>query len=172
MVPWVERKLLGGARMHLPSSFFRARTLVLALACLSAPALKAVVITVSSQDYDVTSVVGTYAELELTLLSQPWWENGAVASSFAGALGGQLGFPNITGLFAPLFLYQSNSGNLVAKAYTPFGDIFDAGLFGAESHTWAVASPVSPAGVPDSGTPIAMLGLALGGLVALRRRLA
>ncbi|MDX2241608.1 MAG: PEP-CTERM sorting domain-containing protein [Leptolyngbyaceae cyanobacterium bins.302] len=58
-----------------------------------APA-EAAQITVGSTTYEITTVTGTYKELEATLKSQVWWGSRTTAGLFAKSLGASLGFPD------------------------------------------------------------------------------
>lgn len=63
-----------------------------------------VIVTVGGTQYDVTTVTGTFASLASQLESTPWWNDATNATSFANAVGSQLGFPNA------VFGDVSNSG--------------------------------------------------------------
>lgn len=167
--------------MLLPSSFLRARALVLVLACagLSVPALNAVVVTVGSQDYNVSTIYGSYAAHAATLQSQVWWGDESTASSFASAVGDQLGLPNSAAIpFSPLYVFGTDqvANWLYAYVAEPSGSssysVQSYEFLSASQWTFAVATPVNSIGVPDSGASLALLGLSLAGLMALRRRLA
>ena len=140
-----------------------------AFACLSATAARAVIVTVNSVQYDVSTVTGNYASLASTLQSQVWWGNESVADSFAAAVGGHFGFPN-SSLGGPFFAFATSGSDVVARAWQFGGSTLGILVLGPASRTFAVAHQVGS--VPDSGITSAMLCLALGALIALRRRLA
>jgi hypothetical protein len=91
--------------MNRTFTLLRAACLALALSCLLAATSKAVVVTVNSLQYDVTSITGNYPSLSSTLQGQVWWGNQSLATGFAGAVGLQLGTPNL-GTFTPLFVWS------------------------------------------------------------------
>jgi hypothetical protein len=148
-----------------------------ALACLFATSAQAVVVTVNSVQYDVSTIFGTYPSLVSTLQSQPWYGSPTAADNFAYAVSGQLGFPapgNTT--FGPFFAFAVSANSLdSAAASSIFSGIANTSFVGfvggtTDPHTFAIIQPTS--GVPDAGVTAAMLGLALVGLTAVRRRLA
>ena len=66
-------------------------------------------VEVGGSKYDVTTVFGTFNNLENELTDidwAPWWGNGPLAEDFAKALGGSLGYPNSGD--GPFFAYEVN----------------------------------------------------------------
>jgi hypothetical protein len=157
--------------MNRTFTLIRAAGLALALSCLTATTSKAVVVTVNSVQYDVTSITSNYPSLSSTLQEQVWWGNQSLATSFATAAGLQLGAPN-PGSISPLFVWNVSGSDLVARATGTlntgvFTVLVSNGVNVQAPLTYAVAQL---AAVPDSGGTLAMLGTALAGLIALRRR--
>jgi len=117
--------------------------------------------------WDVTTVSGLTADLVGTIESQVWYGNSPLASTFAGALGGGLGYPNFTGgsgYASPYFAdFQNGSGAAAGALF--YQNTQSVGyLVGFGSGVFAVASRV-----PEPGT-LALLGLGLAGLGLSRRR--
>jgi hypothetical protein len=164
-----QNSLLPSMKLGLKS--FRVGSF--AIACLFATTAQAVVVTVNSTQYDVTSLFGNPGSALTTLQTQPWWGNSSTATSFAAAVTGQLGFPNSSLTLGPLFAYGiSGIGDLQYIVYTSGGSIA-AGIMLQSNpfpSTFAVAQPVT-GNVSDTGSSFALLGLALAGVAAVRRRL-
>lgn len=130
----------------------------------------------NDEQYDVTTITGTFDALSATLQSQIWWGNAAAASTFASAVGTQLGAPaeNVGLTFSnwgPLFA-RSVSGTQVSSIALDVAGVFGFTIQGPTSsttgtHTYAVAS-AQVAVVPLPAT-VWMLLAALGTLLGLKR---
>ena len=84
-------------------SLATATTIVVGSA-LIAPSAEAITITLDRTQYDVTTRVGTYTELESLLESQPWFGAPVILEDAARQVGGELGFTS------PLFAFQEDLG--------------------------------------------------------------
>ncbi len=80
-----------------------------AISLLGFSPAQAVVVTVNGTDYDITNQSTTYNASTSLLQSQPWWGDPVLASSFANAVGSQLGGVNISGAFGPAFAFRATS---------------------------------------------------------------
>ena len=86
---------------------------------LSAAASPAVTVTVGGNVWDVSTITGSFAELEDTLIGQAWWGDGGLAYDLAEALGSQLDFPNNFDLDGPYFAFLFFEGqDVYARALT------------------------------------------------------
>ena len=131
---------------------------------------RAVVITVDSQSYQMTTVTGVAQGFDDVLRSQPWFGDIDLTGEFVRALGDQLGTPNtFFGLPAgPIFIgFISQSGSWNVFVYTGTG-IGGTGIPIAPTDSITVAVTV-PLSVPASVT-LMLVGLAGLGLVARHRR--
>ena len=171
-VRWIATCSTVEAQLHAmnrPSNLLRGILFALGLACMLSTA-KAVVVTVNSVQYDITTVTTSFNAASATLQSQPWWGSDPIGIQFATAVGGQLGFPVNSGAYGPAFATLLPSSTLVFlvgfNSSTQVVDLLQTDAAGALSY--AVARRISS--VPESGATIVMLGAALAGLIALRRR--
>ena len=160
--------------MNQTLHLIRAGTLALGLACLSVPA-NAVVVTVNSVQYDITTVTDTPTNLFTQLQTQPWWGNESTAGLFANQVGSQFGYPHtiiFLGGVGPFFAFSGTPNSFSYAALTSAVGVTSSGLTGSENspRTFAVATTVPS--VPDSGATAVLLGTALAGLIGLRRWLA
>ncbi len=143
-----------------------------AIGCLFATTSQAIVVTVNSTDYDVTTITGTYLSVAPTLQNQVWWGSSDTSLAFANAVGTQ-GLPNF-GIIGPLFTWAVE-GDLISslvssRALTATNIPLSLNIAAGDPqpYTYAVASRTS---VPDSGATLAMFGVTLAGMIAIRRRL-
>ena len=144
----------------------------------SIPAHAVVVTTVGGTSYDVTTVVGGYADVSGTLMSQDFWADGPLAEELATLVDVALGTPNggANGVRGPLFavcdgvdcLWDSdNTKTIQGWSYRDpdpnpkLWSITEAQSAGA---TWAVATVVP---VPAA---VWLFGSGLIGLVGIARR--
>lgn len=147
-------------------------------------------ITVSGTTYNIAfSSSTTFANCEAAIRASPWWGNSAMASSFASALGGQLGAPT-AGTYGPLFGFGTYSGGTDNAAWNIGGTIAVSngnGWPSASLAQWAVdqsqiglsplcvaaSAPPFLAGVAPSsgstvgGTSVALTGSGFTGATAL-----
>ena len=144
----------------------KIKALAIALAFLAfAKLANAVPVTVNSVQYDITTVTTTLAADSAELISQPWWGNETLAINLANALGGALGFPNVSiGSYGPLFAYNSEEGFLYAKVKDDYG-VLSLAAPTVSTFTFAVVSSV-----PDSASTLGLTLLSATALVFAGRR--
>ena len=82
-------------------------TTIVAGSVFIAPSAEAITITLGTTQYDVTTRVGTYTQLESLLESQPWFGEEDILRDAAIQLGEEVEFPNA------LFAFQEDLGGLV-----------------------------------------------------------
>jgi hypothetical protein len=75
------------------------------------PTAQAATFTVNGRLYDITTVHGSFNDLQSQLQTTPWWGNPGLASQFANTVLGSLGFPNQAGsnIVGPTFAYGSRN---------------------------------------------------------------
>ena len=79
----------------------------------SARPAEAAMITLDGVDYDVTTVTGSFDELETQLKSNPWWGDWEMASRAAEKVKFYLGSASVLNLeLGPFFAYRLNAGDL------------------------------------------------------------
>ncbi len=139
-----------------------------ALGTLAAGHAQAYVVTVGGVQYDVTTFTGTYnANTSKFALPpapgvMPWWGNQALASSFATAVGANLGTPNSysSNTSGPVFAYTQSIGLVdgvnwcTANCMSNPDDYYASA---AESLVYAQATPLYTAPVP---APLPLFGAA------------
>ena len=141
---------------------------------LAVPAANAATFTVNGQDFDITTVTGTFDSLNSTglLSNQIWFGDQLLAIDFATAVGFSLGTPNFGGDDGPLFAYGTDGtdsflgvtfGILFSGPPQPIGNIVSVG----STLTFAVATPLSAVPLPAGGM-LMLSGLA--GIAAFKRR--
>lgn len=129
---------------------------------------QAVTVTIEDQQYEVSTVVGTFDDLEATLTAQVWWGDDNLAGDFFEAVGDSLGFPNdplISNPLGPLFAFKAGSTQFQFRSITDGGA---AGGFADrdEVFTFAIAE-IAAVPLPAS---LPLLFAGAGALVVLRRR--
>lgn len=132
---------------------------------------KAAQINLSGTIYNITTIDGTFGDLQTTLESQPWWGSSALAEEGAGDLGASLGFPNGLG---PYFGYERTATSTRGWSFDDEENaaigigVFDPDGFSA-SRTWAVTETATS--VPE---PLGILGTiaALGMGAGMKRKFA
>jgi hypothetical protein len=137
----------------------------LAAISLSPGSAQAFVVTVGGVQYDVTTFTGSYnANTSKFALPpapgvMPWWGSQSLAQQFAGAVAGNLGFPN--GTVGPLFgytLFEFVFGASVAScARFQGGSSTCSNSSGSSSQTWAQATAYTPPAASVPG-PLPALG--------------
>ena len=164
-------------------------TAALAAISLSPGSAQALVVTVNSVQYDVTTFTGTYNDNSSKFKTpanggvMPWWNNSTLAMSFATAVGTNLGYPNL-GVAGPVFGYGWESIDPCAENFDSCPDeivyyifrhsngaYFESDSSADSARTWAQASLyTAPAPVPG---PLPLFGAAaaLGFSRKLRKRI-
>jgi hypothetical protein len=171
------------SRNALGTSAIAGLAALASMAAVVAPA-RAVIISVAGVQWDVTSTLlpaGTsVSEFTSTYVtSQPWGkssnpsERKAIATDFAAALGGQLGYPNDLNQYGPFFAYLVETSPTLYTSATqpqaPGSPVFQTATSDpADSLYYARATRV-PSVVPG---PLPILGgmAAFGWSRRLRRR--
>jgi hypothetical protein len=153
-------------RVH--SSSMKLKILAVAFLLLAMfKSASAVVVTVNSVQYDITTITTSFTAGSLELMAQPWWSDSQTSVDFASAVGGSLGTPNFGGLSGPYFAYDVPFNREFAAGYfapvvghtTALGDATD------QEWTYAVASQV-----PDSGSALYLSLITLPALLFVERR--
>lgn len=139
---------------------------------------QALVVTVNSQDWEVTTFYGSYndnvSKFETAANGgvMPWWGSSADADAFATAVGSGLGFPNQPAFIiplGPLFAYDAPAYYLggftvVSSAVVerPWGLVTDVvgPLLASWPMHWAQATLVPAGGSANVPGPLPALGLA------------
>lgn len=163
--------------IHLLNGSLGALATLAALS-LSPGSAQAYVVTVSSVQYDVTTITGSYNANSALLSSQPWFGDSNLAQTFSGLVGSGLGTPNtgIQGLpasEAPYFAYNF-SGGVALLAYFRNGNVTLDTIPGSETqHTWAKATVLSASTPAPAPGPLPLLGAgaAFGFSRQLRKRI-
>lgn len=154
----------------------KTRSLVLAacLSLLSATASTATTFTVGGDDFDVTTITGTFADNRELLEGQVWFGSTDLAALFVSAVGFDLGLfsnpaflPTATGpLFATSF---GGTFDTVRFSFTETGqDVTITGLGDDVVATFAIAQPTISAVPLPAGGLLLLSGLA--GVAGLKRR--
>ena len=121
----------------------------LAAISLSPGSAQAYVVTVGGVQYDVTTFTGSYSAntskfaLPPAPGVMPWWGSQSLASQFALAVAGGLGFPNNAPTVGPFFGFVNDGEAVIAQAFSP--SLGGSGLTGAGAgygvtRTWAQAT--------------------------------
>ena len=118
---------------------------------------RALVVTVNSTQYDVTTFSGSYSNSNAKFSSvfMPWYGNTTLTQNFAAAVGAGLGYVNDGSINSPYFA-DSFSSNQVNMWYTFISDpstIRGANIPRNDSYEWAEAVAV-PGPVPILGIPV------------------
>ena len=169
-----------------------------ALIGIASPA-NALTITVDSQDWEISTIEGSFDELQSTLVDQVWWGNKDYATAFARAVQASESSTGLKELGLPNFLFpQSNIrdffGPFFAYAAGPYIPRLSPGPFQIESilynddrlsplatvgpfasstsYVWAIGEPEStdPVSTPEPATAFSLLALGLG-TIATKRKL-
>ena len=136
----------------------------------------AATITVSGQDYEITTVTGFYHNYIDTLDEQIWWGNPSLAEEFASTLGTSMGTLNggVSHPYGPAFGYSifDGPGYDYMNAYA-YKEGYKAGPRDVNAPsglywTYGVATPVvSPVPLPAAAW---LFGSALLGLIGYSKR--
>ena len=138
----------------------------LAMGVLGAGQAQALVVTVNSQQWDVTTFTGSYNANTALIQSQVWWKNFVLADQFATAVFNNLGTPNsipsgpTAGPAGPFFantdsngatvinvrVYSATSNSVINRSVSP----------SSTSNVWAQAYLVNvPGPLPALGAAVA-----------------
>ena len=134
-------------------------SVALAVISLSPQEARALVVTVNSIQYDVTTFTDNYdnSSSRFSTSSMPWWGNSSLTQDFARAVGAGLGYPNDSSNNSPYFAYSSPSCcGRVNMSYTFRND--PSGMYGGsiprtDTYQWAEAVAV-PGPAPILGIPV------------------
>ncbi len=138
----------------------------LAAISLSPGSAQAFVVTVSGQQYDVTTFTGTYNSNTIKFQTaanggmMPWWGSPTLSQDFAAAVANSLGTPNYGGVYGPIFGYKYSSSFVNGKIYNNTTHAVNNAAPGpTETQTWAQATLYTPpaAAVP---APLPLFGTA------------
>jgi hypothetical protein len=139
--------------------------------------------TINGTSYDITTVTGTFNDLQSTLTNSatvPWWGKQSLAFDFTQAVADSLEFPNFAGRFGSFFAYWSGgigsvSPTLISSYNWTNPSFFGAGAVGESFFdslnqgdavkTFAIATAVATP-VP---TPALLPGLVGMGIAAYRK---
>ena len=136
----------------------------------------AATITVSGQDYEITTVTGFYHNYIDTLDEQIWWGNPSLAQEFASTLGTSMGTLNggVSHPYGPAFGYSITEGpgadymNAYAYKEGYKAGARDVNAAAGIYWTYGVATPVvSPVPLPAAAW---LFGSALLGLTGYSKR--
>ncbi len=134
-------------------------------------------VTYGGTVYDITYYLGTFNTQPsgVSLQSQVWFGDAAVAADFASLIGGSLGFENF-GSQSPYFVYSlGSSGTTWAGSYYDNSG-FVSSHFTVPTEGWlgrfAYVTASSPAATPDGGTSLGLMFIALAamGIARLRQK--
>jgi hypothetical protein len=154
----------------------RLRNLVVAACVIAgiAGSSSAVTLTYGAQDYEITTISGTFDALGTTLMDQAWWGDIGLSGELAKLLGTTLGLPNssLGAVSGPAFAFEEYTSGGVQKNYSArifSGNLNYFGRSNTEQEVWAVAvAPTVPAVPLPAGGLLLLSGLA--GVAALKRR--
>ena len=128
----------------------------LAVISLSPQEARALVVTVNSTQYDVTTFQGSYNNYsgKFSSGSMPWYGNTTLAENFAASVGAGLGYVNDS-VNSPFFATSTRFAQ-VYMSYTYINN--PSGMYGgiiwtSDTYYWAEAVPV-PGPVPILGIPV------------------
>lgn len=68
-----------------------------------------ITVTVGGEQYDITTVTGTFDDNMALLESMPWWGDATLAQEIANAVMDDIGTPNNDGTSGPLFAYDDDA---------------------------------------------------------------
>ena len=127
----------------------------------AAPAAKAAIFTVGNQKYDISTVTGSYND-NADLQSQVWWNNAALATTFAQTVQSSLGLG--ANRLGPLFAvkFEDDFGVLSKVWSGDKGTVVSSLIDADDSVTYAIATAVP--------TPALLPGLIGIGIAAVRKR--
>ena len=138
------------------STLALASLITVSSTALLSESASALTITLDSINYEITTITGTYGDLQTDLETQPWWGFTALAESGADQVGDGLGFPNGLG---PYFGYERTTLSTRGWAFDSEDNdaigigVFDPGGF-SESRTWAIVDQSTS--VPEPSTIIGL----------------
>jgi len=156
-----------------------------AVGAISAGQVRALVVNVNHQDWDVSTFTGSYNDNTNKFATaadggvMPWWTNASLAQSFAKAVGSGFGYPNSDGMnqaTGPFFGVNTSYYSCLPLAFPPFSlcvgyvsviapssspyspPVFTLAVVGqAPVYAQAQLIPTAPAAVPG---PLPALGAA------------
>jgi hypothetical protein len=137
--------------------------------------------TVGGNTYDITiqNLTPNQPSAQAILMSTPWWGDSQLAFDLSAAVGTSLGVGSswYNNGYAPWFVHGASfGGGMFAAAVSWSGGTTFTAPTGIDyiNQPFAIgtliAGPTPPTGVPDASTTAGLFGLALLGLIAVRRR--
>jgi hypothetical protein len=154
--------VLNSPRFGQPLQVALGAAAALAAVSLTTGSAQAIVVTVNSVPYEVTTFTGTYNDNIGKFATaanggvMPWFGNSSLAEAFAAAVGQALLFPNFNGVSGPLFPFEVTPlPSVLIWTSTPFTPTpIAAGVNVNISRTWAQATEV-PGPLPALGAAAA-----------------
>lgn len=147
------------------------RIWIIAAALWAAPVHAGLITLENGETWNITTVTGSFWELEDTLTQQPWWgpREWQTAFDFAWATGYSVGRPNYDGLMGPLFMHYYDLAHGVSDGLSHVVSEYNTSQFPTLRHrhslttefTYAVAEPIA-APIPGA---LWLFLTAIGGLV-------
>lgn len=147
-----------------------AATSVVLTALPEAAGAATVTRTINGTSYDISTVTGSFNNLQSTLTDTPWWNNRDLAGQFAAEVGVDLGDPNFRR--GPFFAYDTAGVEVRFRTwgfpggFLPGGGLLD-GLGAVGENTFAVATPTAATPIP---TPALLPGVVGLGIATYRKR--
>jgi hypothetical protein len=140
---------------------------------------RALVVEVDGSHYNMTTVTGSYVDLQTTLSAQPWFGNADLSLEFATIVNNGLGMPGGSGNRGPIFAYgidPYDGDDLVGGSFleilTPLSPVFMTARISTpnDPQTFALAQLQPPAPTSSVPAPLPLIGAMTGFGVSRRLR--